>query len=65
MKRDAIGSVLLAIVHLALCAAWLSRPRWHAALMSLTQPIEARPTKELCDDGAGREVAAAAFCVSD
>jgi len=26
VKRDAIDSVLLAIVHLALYAAWLSRP---------------------------------------
>jgi hypothetical protein len=57
---------LLAIVHPALCAAWLSRPRWHAALMSLTQAIEARPTKELCDDGAGaRWPQPPPFCVSD
>jgi hypothetical protein len=38
-QRDAIGSVLLAIVHLALYAAWLSRPRWHAALMSLRRRL--------------------------
>jgi hypothetical protein len=31
------------MVHLALYAAWLSRPRWHAALMSLTQAIEDGP----------------------
>ena len=53
MKRDAIGSVLPAIVHLALYADWLSRPGWHTALMSLTQAIEDRPTKELYDEGAG------------
>src|SRR5713226_9475375 len=34
VKRDAIGSVLPAIAHLALYAAWLSRPPWHATLMS-------------------------------
>jgi hypothetical protein len=55
VERDAIGSVLPAIVRLALYAAWLSRPRWHAALMSLTQAIEARPTKQLCDEELARD----------
>src|SRR5216684_1293684 len=54
------------IVLFALYAAWLSRPPWHADLMSLTQAIEARPTKELCDDGAGaRWPQPPPFCVSD
>ena len=66
MKGDAIGSVLPAIVHLVLYAAWLSRPGWHAALMSLKQVIEAKPRKELCDDGAGaRWPQPPPFCVSD
>jgi hypothetical protein len=60
VKRDATGSVLPAIVLFGLCAAWLSRPRWHADLMSLTQAIEAKPRKELCDEGGWRKMAAAA-----
>ena len=58
MKRDAIGSVLPLIVHLALYAAWLSRPRWHAALMSLTQAIE--PDQGPMRRRAWREMATAA-----
>src|SRR6266851_6251549 len=66
VKRDAIGSVLPAIAHLALYAAWLSRPPWHATLMSLKQAIEAEPRKELCEDGAGaRSPQPPLSCVSD
>jgi hypothetical protein len=54
-QRGAIGSVLLAIVHVALHAAWLSRPRWHAALMSLTQAIEDKPAKERATKGLARD----------
>jgi hypothetical protein len=65
-QRGAIGSVLPMIVLLALYAARLSRPRWHAATMSLTQVIEAKPREELCDDGAGaRWPKPPLFCVSD
>ena len=56
MKRDAIGSVLPAIVHLALCADWLSRPGWHAALMSLKQVIEAKTTQGAMRRRGWREV---------
>jgi hypothetical protein len=52
-QRGAIDSVLPMIVLLALYAARLSRPRWHAPTMSLTQAIEAKPRKEPCDEGAG------------
>jgi len=66
VKRDAIGSVLPAIVHLALYAAGLSKPGWRAALMSLKQPIEDKPRKELCDEGAGaRWPQPPPSCVSD
>ncbi len=66
MKRDAIGSVLLAIVHLALYAAGLSKPGWRAALMSLKQPIEAKPRKELCAEGVRASwPQPPPFCVSD
>jgi hypothetical protein len=65
-RNAMLDSVLPAIVHPALYAAWPSRPRWHAALMSLTQVIEAKPRKELCDDGAGaRWPQPPPFCVGD
>ena len=46
--------------------AWLSRPPWHATLMSLKQAIEAEPREELCEDGAGaRSPQPPLSCVSD
>ena len=67
MKRDVIGSVLPAIVPLALYAAWLSRPGWRAAaFMSLTQAIEpdqprSYATKGLAQDGRSRRLFALAI----
>jgi hypothetical protein len=54
VKRDAIGSVLPAIVHPALYAAWLSRPRWRATLISLTQAIESGQPRSYAMTGLAR-----------